>query len=118
MMVKQGTGAGTADNNFGPRGRCHRLAFPARGFRHGPESSGTPAKRPEIRLQSVPFRRRDREYEGQRPSDGETTTEECLAIHLTGGVQIHCWAAPLTNAELDDTTWSSASEAERLCRSS
>jgi len=33
------------------------------------------------------------ERQRQRPFDESKTTEERLAIHLTGGVQIHCWAA-------------------------
>jgi hypothetical protein len=48
------TGAGTAENNFGLRGRCIDW-LPARGFRHGPERSGAPSMRPEIRLQSARF---------------------------------------------------------------
>ena len=44
--------------------------LPARGFRHGPELPGAPTKRPEIRLQSAPFRSRDYRTPSSRSRQG------------------------------------------------
>ena len=49
------TGAGTADNNCGPRGRCQRLASRRADSVMARGSRGLQRKRPEIRLQSAPL---------------------------------------------------------------
>ena len=58
------TGVGKADNKRGPRGRCQRLAPDAR-IPSWPGAPRAPLERPEIRLQSAPFQRRD-----ARPAPG------------------------------------------------